>query len=200
MNQAGYIAIAERPQPPISNGLLGMILLVGTETILFSCFIGAYLVLRMGSTSWPPSGTPPLHIGLSAVNTSLLTLSAFFAFAYRQAMSRNNLSRVRFFLSATLSLGVVFLILQGVEFHRLYARGLTLQTGPYGAVFFSLITCHGLHVLGGLLFLGTVLAHLATHPSTDRLAKIRDWVKYSEVYWYFVAAVWLALFSILYIL
>src|SRR3979490_1133366 len=108
MNQAGYIAIAHRPPPPISNGFLGMILLVGTETILFTCFIGAYMVLRMGASSWPPAGTPALHLGLSAVNTVLLTLSGLFAFIYGQAMSQKNISRATIFLSATLLLGLIF--------------------------------------------------------------------------------------------
>src|SRR3979490_2540058 len=102
MNQAGYIAIAHRPPPPISNGFLGMILLVGTETILFTCFIGAYLVLRMGATQWPPAGTPALPIRLATANTALLALSGCCAFLYRQAMSRKNISRVKGFLSATL--------------------------------------------------------------------------------------------------
>ena len=43
----------------ISNGRLGMMLLVGTETILFSSFIGAYLVLRMAAVSWPPMRDVP---------------------------------------------------------------------------------------------------------------------------------------------
>src|SRR4029077_14472610 len=99
-----------------------------------------------------------------------------------------------------LVMGILFLILQGVEFHRLYARGLTLQTGPYGAIFYSLITCYGLHALGCLIFLAVVLAQLAASPAPERLVKIRNWVGYSELYWYFVTAVWLILFSILYIL
>jgi len=120
----------------ISNGRLGMMLLVGTETVLFSSFIGAYIVLRAAAMIWPPTGTPALKLDLSAVNTALLVFSSVQIYRKRVA--------------ATLLLGIVFLLLQGVEFHRLYARGLTLQTGTYGALFYTLISCHGLHVLGGL--------------------------------------------------
>src|SRR5690349_4919393 len=114
----------------ISNGRLGMILLVGTETILFSSFLGAYLVLRGAAAAWPPFGTPHLSLDLSAVNTALLVFSTILA--YRRK------------ITATFACGCLFLLLQAVEFHRLYALGLTLQTGTYGALFYSLISCHGL--------------------------------------------------------
>jgi len=163
----------------ISNGRLGMILLIGTETILFSCFIGAYLVLRMGATIWPPIGSPALSLGLSSVNTSVLVLSTILVFR-RQ-------------IRATFALGSLFLLLQAVEFHRLYARGLTLQTGAYGALFYSLISCHGLHVLGGLAILGMVLWRMGSDPS------LSEWIGHAQLYWHFVTGVWLVLFTILYL-
>ena len=157
----------------LSNGRLGMMLLVGTETVLFSSFIGAYMILRGAASSWPPIGTPHLTLGLSVVNTTILLASTVFVWR-RQ-------------LKTTFFLGLTFLLLQGVEFHRLYARGLTLQTGTYGALFFSLVTCHGLHVLGGLAILAAAF-------------RKTTWAEYAELYWHFVTGVWLVLFSILYIL
>ena len=166
--------VTSRPAPALSNGRLGMMLLVGTETVLFSSFIGAYLVLRMGAPTWPPAGTPVLTWGLSSVNTGLLLLSTILVQLRR--------------LTATGWLGITFLGLQALEFHRLYARGLTLQTGTYGALFYTLITCHGLHVLGGLIILAVARV------------KAGEWTGHAQVYWHFVTAVWLILFSILYIL
>jgi heme/copper-type cytochrome/quinol oxidase subunit 3 len=160
------------PSTGISNGRLGMMLLIGTETILFASFIGAYLVLRFAAPSWPPIGTPVLSLGLSSVNTGLLLVSTALAHAKR--------------LSWTFALGVLFLLLQVTEFHRLYAQGLTLQTGTYGALFFTLISCHGLHVLGGLGILAAAF-------------RKRAWAEYAELYWHFVTAVWLVLFAILYL-
>ena len=157
----------------ISNGRLGMMLLVGTETVLFSCFIGAYLVLRGAAASWPPYGTPHLALDLSTVNTGVLLFSASQVWRHR--------------LGTTFSFGALFLALQALEFHRLYAQGLTLKTGPYGAIFYSLVACHGLHVIGGLSILAVAFRKEA-------------WAEYAELYWYFVTGVWLALYAILYIL
>ena len=156
----------------ISNGRLGMMLLVGTETILFSSFIGAYIVLRGAAASWPPFGTPRLTLDLSSVNTALLVFSSIQVWRRR--------------IGLTFVLGSLFLVLQAFEFHRLYARGLTLQTGTYGALFYTLVTCHGLHVLGGLAILAVALRKTA-------------WTEYAELYWHFVTGVWLVLFSVLYI-
>ncbi len=158
----------------ISNNRLGMMLVVGTETVLFSSFIGAYLVLRMAASAWPPAGTPSLGLELSSINTALLVFSTVQVYRRR--------------LGWTFVLGVLFLALQAYEFHRLYLLGLTLQTGPYGALFYSLITCHGLHVLGGLVILAVALKKRSV-----------EWADSAEMYWHFVTGVWLVLFAIIYI-
>jgi heme/copper-type cytochrome/quinol oxidase subunit 3 len=156
----------------ISNGRLGMMLLVGTETVLFSSFLGAYIVLRAAASNWPPLGTPHLNLDLSSMNTALLVFSTIQVYRRR--------------IGQTFLLGCLFLGLQALEFHRLYARGLTLQTGAYGALFYTLITCHGLHVLGGLAILAVAFRKAA-------------WAEYAELYWHFVTGVWLVLFAVIYI-
>lgn len=160
-------------EPPIPNARLATLLLIGTEIVLFSSFIGAYIVLRMGSTTWPPLGVPSLYADLSILNTSLLIVSSIL-------MAKR-------WIRTTLGLGIVFLLLQALEFHRLYARGLTLQSGPYGALFYSLVSCHGLHVLGGLAFLGVALRR-------------RDLTGNAALFWHFVTGIWLVLFAILYLI
>jgi cytochrome c oxidase subunit 3 len=130
------------------------------------------VVLRAAAMSWPPLGTPSLKLDLSTVNTAVLVISSLLIYRKR--------------VGATLLLGILFLLLQAVEFHRLYARGLTLQTGAYGALFYALISCHGLHVLGGLVILGVALRH-------------KSWIENSELYWHFVTGVWLVLFAVIYL-
>jgi heme/copper-type cytochrome/quinol oxidase subunit 3 len=176
---AGTLQLSRRHQPPIANGRIGMMLLVGTETVLFACFISAYMVLRMAAAVWPPIGTPHLTLGLSVFNTGILLISSLVL------LSRKGSRHLICFL-----MGSVFLLLQGVEFYRLYAKGLTLQTGPYGAIFFTLVGLHGLHVLGGLAFLLYLLFAIQNPPQRKH---------YAEMYWHFVTFVWLVLFSIFYI-
>jgi len=192
----------------VSNGRLGMMLLVGTETVLFSSFIGAYIVLRASARSWPPLGVPRLTLDLSPVNTAVLVLSSVFIYRKR--------------VWGTFLLGLLFLVLQGWEFHRLHTRGLTLQSGPYGAFFYTLSSCHGLHVLGGLAILaiafiktspfsrrqageggdeGTDASALTLHPLPRSAGEGNrgEWIGNAELYWHFVTGIWLVLFSVLYI-
>src|SRR3954471_8467090 len=72
-------------KPVIPHGRLGLILLLGSETILFSTFIGAYIVLRIASPVWPPAGTPRLQLGLSLFNSAVLVASTVTAFLARRA-------------------------------------------------------------------------------------------------------------------
>jgi cytochrome c oxidase subunit III len=192
----GATASRLRAAPPISNRSLGMMLLIGSETVLFSCLISAYVVLRSAVTSWPPAGTPRLTLGLSVINTAILMASAFYAYGASRAMRRERLSRTRASLVVTILLGGLFLLLQAVEFRTLYARGLTLAAGTYSAIFFTLAGCHGLHVMGGLGYLAVVWNRTGNPPSPEAL---REAVSAASLYWYFVTAVWLILFCILYI-
>jgi cytochrome c oxidase subunit III len=184
--QVPTLPFARRPEPIISNGTLGTMLLLGSESVLFACFISAYMVLRMSAPMWPPGGTPLLTTTLSAWNTGVLVLSGFTVFVAGRASGRNRNALARSFLWTTCALGALFVGLQVVEFNQLYGRGLTLKTGVYGGILFTLVGCHALHILGGLIFLGAALQQ----PKRTFFA---------ELYWYFVTAVWGLLFSILYI-
>ena len=42
---------------PLSNARLGILVLLGAETMLFSGLIGAFLVFRVGNVTWPPAIT-----------------------------------------------------------------------------------------------------------------------------------------------
>ena len=61
---------------PLSNARLGILVLLGAETMLFSGLIGTFLVFRVGNVTWPP----PSHIGIelpravTGINTALLLL------------------------------------------------------------------------------------------------------------------------------
>ena len=42
---------------PLSNARLGVLVLLGAETMLFSGLIGTFLVFRVGNVTWPPAVT-----------------------------------------------------------------------------------------------------------------------------------------------
>src|SRR3989304_5525092 len=53
-----------RGQSAVSNARLGMLIFLGAEAMFFAGLIGAFLVFRFGSATWPPPGQPYLPVGL----------------------------------------------------------------------------------------------------------------------------------------
>ncbi len=102
-------------------------------------------------------------------------------------------SRLRAGLLVTLTLGVVFLVIQGLEYRT---KPFTPATHAYGSLFYLITGLHGAHVLVGLLMIGwTGLRAFAGHFAAGR----HDAVTNVGLYWHFVDVVWLSVFTSLYL-
>lgn len=185
-----------KPEPPVSNAQLGMLGFLACEAMLFAGLIGAFLVYRFGSEVWPPPGQPRLPLLITLTNTAMLLLSGSTMHSALRAMRAGDRERLRTGLSATALLGMIFLAVQGSEWVRLIRHGLTLSTGIYGATFYTVIGCHGLHVLGALIWL--LIVRLLV--SEQRLRTYRHVVvELCGMYWYFVVGLWPVLFTLVYL-
>jgi heme/copper-type cytochrome/quinol oxidase subunit 3 len=183
--------------PPISNARLAMVIFLAFETMFFAALIGAYLVFRLGSAVWPPPDLPRLPIAVTWLNTGVLGLSALTMLRARRALGdgrRRDLERT---LGATAVLGTTFLAVQGSEWVRLVRHGLTPASGVYGSTFYTLIGCHGLHVLAAVLWLLVVMVRVQRNRFT---APVRIPLELCGMYWVFVVALWAALFPLVYLL
>lgn len=182
---------------PISNARLAMAIFLAFETMFFAALVGAYLVFRLRSAMWPPADLPSLPIAVTWANTGVLGLSAYTMARSRAARRDGRRRELERALIATAGLGTLFLAVQGSEWVRLVRHGLTLSTGTYGATFYTLIGCHGLHVLGAVLFLLFVLAR----EQRSRFAgSVRVPLELCGMYWFFVVGLWAALFPLVYLL
>jgi cytochrome c oxidase subunit 3 len=185
----------DRRSPPVANGQLAILAFIVFESMLFAGLLGGFSVLRFGSKLWPPPGQPYLPIALTWVNTAVLLGSLVPLTLAGRALRRDNARRFVSLLTFTALLGVLFLAIQGTEWVRLLAHGMKVVDGVYGGMFLMLIGTHGLHVLGAVVWLG-VLALLA---ATGRLRSARLAVQMAATYWWFVCAVWVALFGVVYL-
>jgi heme/copper-type cytochrome/quinol oxidase subunit 3 len=173
-----------------------MLMLLSGESMFFGGLIAGFLVLRMSAAAWPPPGQPRLPVGLTAVNTALLLASSgTLARALRAVRAGDQPNLVRW-LGRTALLGTLFLLAQGAEWIRLVRFGLTVSSGAYGATFYTVIGAHGLHVVGAVTWLTTVLA-LAARGRYGR----RDHVGLSAcaMYWHYVVALWPILYVLVYL-
>jgi cytochrome c oxidase subunit III len=198
---AGTAALGLNPRPApaprkriIEDGVLGMLLFVFTEAMLFAGFISAHAIVRAQAVGrmWPPYGQPRLPIEETAFNTAALLVSGialiFAHFAYKKAPSRAVIP----FLLAIL-LGMFFVVFQGVEWVALIGQGLTLTSSTYGSFFYLIVGMHAAHAVAALG--GMVWAWYRLRAGTLTASQFGT----VQVFWYFVVLLWPVLYLKVYL-
>jgi cytochrome c oxidase subunit 3 len=193
--EAQTLTFDGRPWVVPSRGPVGMACLIVAECAIFVIFIVAYLYYLGKSLSGPlPEQVlqPPVFISLC-----LLSSSATITLAER-ALARGGRRGFAFWWSATIALALVFLAGTGREWYELMnEHGLTIRTNLFGTTFYSLVGLHACHVIVGLLGLGLVLLFaLGGRVHTTH----RDRIKVLGMYWHFVDAVWVVVFTVVYVI
>jgi len=98
----------------------------------------------------------------------------------------------------TVLLGGLFLFGTGLEWHRLiHEHGLTISTNLFGTTYYSLVGLHAFHVVVGLALM-TVVALFAVTGRVSREHSPRIGVL--ALYWHFVDAVWVVVFTVVYVI
>ena len=176
------------------NLLLGVKLAILSEVMLFGALFAAYFVIRAASPRWPPvEGLERPEVLLPGLNTLLLVSSSgTMQWAVRSARGGDR-SHILRWLGLTLLLGGTFIVIQGYEFAT---NGFGLDTGTFGSTFYILTGFHGAHVLAGLALIAVVANRVRRASSYGGDTAVEA----TSYYWHFVDAVWLFLFSTLYVL
>jgi cytochrome c oxidase subunit 3 len=176
-------------------GTLGMAMLIVSLSMLFIASMVAYLFIRSQSTVWPPIGMPPVPTSLWLSTIIILAASVTAQMAHN-AVRRDQDARLTRNLIATFVIGMLFLIMQTINWFEFYLRIRNIQlTGAYLGMFFVLTGLHAAHVIGGLIPLAFVI-----HRARQRRysANFHPGVRYITIYWHFLDIIWVALFSVLY--
>lgn len=192
--------VQDSPLPPpesfINKPLLGLLIFLGTEAMFFAGLISAYLILRAKSINWPPPGQPRLPVVVTGINTLFLLLSGYTMSRALKAIREGHSQALSRWLLATGVLGSLFLGVQGSEWIHLVSYGLTFTSSPYGATFYTLIGCHGLHLLVALivLLLVTYKAMMGQYTRHEYTG-----IELCRLYWYFVVGIWPLLYLLVYL-
>lgn len=193
----------ERPPPPpeqertgIPSIVFGTLIFIGSEVMFFAALISAFLVLRAGQGGWPPPGQPRLPLGLTLVNTAVLFSSAWTMYRAQRAIRAGDRHGLAQWLSFTIAIGALFVLIQGTEWIRMIAFGLEADRSLYAAVFYTVIATHGAHVMGGIALLLFVWwrAREGRYRATDH-----DGVDAAALFWYFIVGIWPLLFTLVYL-
>ena len=181
-------------QPKRQPDRFGLFVFLGSYALVFATLIVVILYLRSVNFDWPPAGVPALAVWKGTLITAiLLASSATLHFANRAAKARNLLVFLRL-MYATLGLGLLFLVGQIWQFST---AGMTIQSGAYGAVFFTMAGFHAIHIVIGLFLLTRMLDRGPAQINNGDIT----WATPNAVFvWHFLDAMWLPFFLTLYLI
>ena len=187
--------------PPAANRssraepqLLGMLLFIISEIMVFGAFFTAYFFIRVAQGDpWPATGTT-LPVGVAGFNTAILVSSSFTIHWAEQSIKRGNHFGLKAGMLLTFLLGCSFLFIQINEYANI---GFAPQDSAQQTIFYSLTGLHGAHVfIGLLLLLFVTIRAFRGHYSPDE----HRGVEVPGIYWHFVDVMWLVVYFTVYIL
>lgn len=178
-----------------SKGRIGMYCLIVGETAIFTIFVVAYIFYIGKSLTGP---TPQQVLEIPIFNSICLFSSSVTIMLAERHIEHNRIKQFGLWWAATIVLGLIFLVGTGAEWYKLiYKDGLTISTNLFGTTFYSLVGLHASHVIFGLIGLSLVLAFTLTgHVNEKHTEKIQI----LALYWHFVDAIWVVVFTVVYIL
>lgn len=177
------------------RGTVAMYCLILAESVIFMIFVIAYLVYIGKSLSGPK---PDQVLDVPVFITICLWSSSFTIWLAERALKKFSVRWFGLWLAVTIILGLIFLTGTGLEWNRLIVQdGLTISTNLFGTTFYSLVGLHATHVVVGLIMLIATLLF----TMTGKLKPVHAHrVEVLSLYWHFVDAVWVVVFTVVYII
>ena len=181
-----------RPPPLLPSAVLGMLIFVITEAMLFAGLISGFLIVKASSRGlWPPLDQPRLPVEETAFNTLALLASGALLWVARRRFA-DAPSRALQPLGFAIALGAFFVLFQGYEWVMMIRQGLTLTSSNHGSFFYLIVGLHGAHVVAGL----TVLSWAWWRLRVGFLAGSS--FAAAQVFWFFVVGLWPVLYFLVY--
>jgi cytochrome c oxidase subunit 3 len=178
-----------------SRGKVAMACLIMAESAIFTIFVVAYLFYLGKSTTGP---TPAEVLETPIFYTICLLSSSLTIHLAAKALQRDYRRLFLVLWLLTVALGGLFLFGTAMEWHRLiYEHGVTISTNLFGTTYYSLVGLHAFHVTAGLIMLSLVaIFGFAGRVGVSQSGR----VEVLSMYWHFVDAVWVVVFTVVYVL
>jgi heme/copper-type cytochrome/quinol oxidase subunit 3 len=172
-------------------------MLVFTEIFFFLSLIMAYVYMVYYGGTRSTNELNALHISTTGFFTLVLISSSFTFYIAEINFLRGNIRQLKIWLVITLILGAIFLYGQGSEYYRLINEQITLGASVFGTNFFTLTGFHGFHVFIGLVLISILIAMTILGDFNDGKSTV---IQTIGIYWHFVDAVWIVVFTVVYVL
>jgi cytochrome c oxidase subunit 3/cytochrome o ubiquinol oxidase subunit 3 len=177
------------------KGKVAMYCLIFAETTIFAIFVVAY-IYYIGRSRFGP--TPQQVLEIPVFNSICLLSSSFTIWLAERALHKRQMNGFSLWWGVTILLGLIFMVGTALEWKKLiYVDGLTIRTNVFGSTYYCLVGLHAFHVIVGLLMLSLVLIFglmgKLTPNHTERVETL-------SLYWHFVDAVWVVVFTVVYVI
>ena len=179
----------------VNARVLGMLLFIASEIMLFGSFFTAYFFVRVVNQAphWPPQGFH-LPVFVAGINTMILLTSSFTMHWALTSIKRGNRAGLKAGLVLTFLMGFSFLSTQITEYARI---GFSPRDNSFTTIFFCLTGLHGAHVFIGLtLLLAATIRAFRGHYSPEH----HHGVETPGIYWHFVDAMWIVVYTTVYLI
>jgi len=186
------------PAPHYSSSvepqLLGMLLFIISEIMLFGAFFTAYFFIRVvQGADWPAEGRE-IPLAVAFVNTLVLVSSSFTMHWALEGARHGNRAALKAGMLVTFLLGLTFLTIQINEYVQI---GWAPHDNAQGTIFYGLTGLHGAHVTVGLILLAMATVRSFRGHFTPEQHR---GVEIPGIYWHFVDVMWIIVFTAVYIL
>jgi cytochrome c oxidase subunit 3/cytochrome o ubiquinol oxidase subunit 3 len=177
-----------------SRGVMAMALLITAESAIFTIFVVAYLYFAGRDVQGP---RPRDVLEVPIFYSVCLLSSSLFIWLAEHAIEHARMAAFRLWWAVTILLGIIFLYGTAAEWTKLIVQDhVTIHTNLFGTTYYSLVGLHASHVVVGLLMMLLVLAFALTGKLLPEHAYR---VKVLAMYWHFVDAVWVVVFTVVYV-
>jgi cytochrome c oxidase subunit 3/cytochrome o ubiquinol oxidase subunit 3 len=176
------------------RGVVGMVSFIIAESAIFTIFVVAYLFYLGKSLTGP---TPRDVLEVPIFYTICLLSSSVTIHMAGKRLERNQPLMFSILWLLTIVLGGAFMYGTTQEWRRLiYEHGLTISTNLFGTTYYSLVGLHAFHVTLGLIMLTVAFILSVTGYMRKQSARINV----LSLYWHFVDAVWVVVFTVVYVI
>ncbi|MEA2256669.1 MAG: cytochrome c oxidase subunit [Solirubrobacteraceae bacterium] len=175
--------------------LLGMLLFIISEIMVFGAFFTAYFFIRVvQGDQWFPIEGHKLPLAVAGFNTAILVSSSFTMHWAQTSIKNGNRNGLKAGMLATFLLGATFLFIQVNEYVHI---GFAPHDFAQGSVFYGLTGLHGAHVFVGLTLLAMVTVRAWRGHFTP---EHHHGVEVPGIYWHFVDVMWIFVYMTVYVL
>ncbi len=185
------LRIVEEAKRPLSMHpkKFALWLFIVTIFMIFAALTSAYIV-RRADGNWLIFELPNLFLVTTCI---ILVSSGTMHWAYR-AVKKDNLEAAKLAIAITTVLGISFLAGQFLAWGELVKNSIHLVGNPSGSFVYIISGLHGLHIVGGVVFLIVVLISIFQYKvHSKNLLR----VEMCATYWHFLDGLWLYLFVFL---